>query len=181
MIISKRIDISNSNWHDDIEDATDWTYNWTETEDFQSWDTKLELKVSTNWRDYDIWLYREWDAIHVWLDWNFAYEILLNSWWLKTWIRHLFQNWRWVPGIEMLYHWDRADPELYWNWIRANYREVEDYLYEDFIDWLKESNKYNQYTKLKKSLQDKKFNDWLFNNYYKIVDIFLQLRDLNEH
>ena len=80
----------------------------------------------------------------------------------------------------MIYHWDWCDPELTWSWIKANYREVEDYLYEEFIDWLKEDNKYDKYSKLKHSLQEKKFNDWLYDWYYKIVDIFLQLRDMNE-
>lgn len=179
MIISKNIDISNCNWHDDIEDATDWTYKWIESDEFQSWNTKLELRVTTVWRTYDIWLYRDWDAIHVWIDWNFAYEISLSSWGLKSWIRHLFQNWRWVPGIEMIYRWDWNDPLLMWNWIKANYREVEDYLYEDFIDWLRDTKKYDRYKNSKKSSQDKMFNDWLFDHYYRIVEIFLQLRDLN--
>jgi len=181
MIISKNIDISVCNAQADIDEATAFVMKWIETDEFQSWDTKLELHVDALWRNYDIGLYRDWDYMHVWFDWNFAYELSLSSWGLKTCISQLFRNWRWVPGIYIQYRWDWNDPLLHWSWLVANYREVEDYLYEDFIDWLKESNKYNQYCKLKKSLQDKKFNDWLFDNYYKIVDIFLQLRDLNEH
>lgn len=179
MIISKNIDISVCNSQADIDEATAFVMKWIETDEFQSWDTKLELRVDALWRNYDIGLYRDWDYIHVWFDWNFAYELSINSWGLKTCISQLFRNWRWVPGIYMQYTWDWSDPLLHWSWLVANYREVEDYLYEDFIDWLRENNKYNQYCKLKKSLQDKRFNDWLFENYYKIVDIFLQLRDIN--
>jgi hypothetical protein len=179
MIISKNIDISVCNLQADIDEATAFVMKWIETDEFQSWYTKLELHVDALWRNYDIGLYRDWDYMHVWFDWNFAYELSLSSWGLKTCISQLFRNWRWVPGIYMQYRWDWSDPLLHWSWLVANYREVEDYLYEDFIDWLRENNKYNQYCKLKKSLQDKKFNDWLFENYYKIVDIFLQLRDIN--
>lgn len=178
MIISKNIDISNCNCHEDILDATKFIMKWIETDEFQSWDMKLEVRVSTNWRDYDIGLYRDCDAIHVWIDWNFAYEINLNSGWLSNYVRQLFKNWRWVPGIEMIYHWDRCDPELQWCWIKANYREVEDYLYDDFIDWLKSSNKYDDYIQQRHSWQDNKFNDWLFDHYSRIVDIFLQLKNI---
>ena len=179
MIISKNIDISVCNLQADIDEATAFVMKWIETNEFQSWHTKLELHVDALRRNYDIGLYRDWDYMHVWFDWNFAYELSFSSWGLKTCISQLFRNWRWVPGIYMQYRWDWSDQLLHWNWLVANYREVEDYLYEDFIDWLRENNKYNQYCKLKKSLQDKKFNDWLFENYYKIVDIFLQLRDIN--
>lgn len=179
MIISKNIDISVCNSQADIDEATGFVMKWIETDEFQSWDTKLELRVNTIRRNYDIGLYRDWNCIHVWFDWNFAYELSLSSWGLKTCISQLFRNWRWVPGIYMQYRWDWSDPLLHWSWLVANYREVEDYLYEDFIDWLKESNKYTQYSKLKKSLQDKRFNDWLFEHYYRIVDIFLQLRDID--
>lgn len=181
MVISKEIDISRCNFEKDTYEATDFVMKRVETDEFQSWRTKIELHVNTSWRDYDVMLYRDWDFMHVWFDWDFAYEVCLNSGWFKRCVQQLFQNWRWVPWIFMEWNWSQSDPYLQWNTLRANYREVEDYLYEDFIDWLKESNKYNQYCKLKKSLQDKKFNDWLFDNYYKIVDIFLQLRDLNEH
>lgn len=181
MIISKNINISVCNSQADIDEATAFVMKWIETDEFQSWDTKLELRVDTVWRNYDIGLYRDWNCIHVWFDWNFAYEVDLSTGWFKTCISQLFHNWRWVPGIYMQYRWDWNDPLLHWNTLVSNYREVEDYLYEDFIDWLKESNKYNQYSKLKKSLQDKKFNDWLFENYYRIVDIFLQLRDINDN
>ena len=181
MVISKNIHLSNCNFEWDVADATKRVLNHIETDDFQSGQTKIELYVYSLIRDYTISLYRDWDAMHVWIDWDFAYEVSLNGWRFGHTVRDLFRNWRWVPGIEMIYRWDRVDPQLFWNWIKANYREVEDYLYEDFIDWLKESNKYTQYSKLKKSLQDKKFNDWLFNHYYRIVEIFLQLRDLNEH
>ena len=179
MIISKNIDISVCNSEADIDEATAFVMKWIETDEFQSWDTVLELRVDTAWRNYDISLYRDWDYIHVWIDWNFAYELSLSSCGLKTCISQLFQNWRWVPWIYMEWHWSQSDPYLQWNTLRANYREVEDYLREDFIDWLKESNQYDNYNTLKKSVQDKKFNDWLFKNYYKIVEIFLQLRDLN--
>ena len=181
MIISKNIHLSNCAYEFDVTEATAFVMKWIETDEFQSWNTKLELHVYASYRDYDIGLYRDGDAMHIWFDWNFAFEIELNSWAVRHTVECLFRNWRWVPGIEMIYHWDRSDPELYWSWLKANYREVEDYLYEEFVDWLRDTNKYNQYNKLKKSLQDKKFNDWLFNNYYKIVDIFLQLRDINEH
>ena len=177
MIVLKNIDISNCNWAQDILDATSWTMKWIESNEFQSWDTKLEIRVHTSRRDYDIWLYRSWDAVHVWLDWNFAYEIQLSSWWFSNCIRQLFKNWRWVPGVEMEYRWDWFDPILHWNTLHANYREVEDYLYDDFIDWLKESNKYDDYVQQRRSRQDKKFNDWLFEHYPRIVDIFLQLKD----
>lgn len=180
MIISKNIDLSNCNFNQDVVDATSRVMKWIESDDFQSGNTKLELRVDTLWRRYDVGLYRDWDYMHVWFDWNFAYEVSLSSWWLKNCVEQLFRNWRWVPGIQMIYHWDRCDPELVWNTLRANYREVEDYLYEDFIDWLRENNKYNQYSKLKHSLQEKKFNDRLYQNYCRIVDIFLQLRDMNE-
>ena len=178
MIISKNIDISNCNCQEDILDATKFIMKWIETDEFQSWNTKLEIRVSTSWRNYDIGLYRNYDAIHVWIDWNFAYEINLNSGWLSNYVRQLFKNWRWVPGIEMIYHWDRCDPELQRCWIKANYREVEDYLYDDFIDWLKSSNKYDDYIQQRHSWQDNKFNDWLFDHYSRIVDIFLQLKNI---
>ena len=181
MVISKHIDISVCSSAEDIMEATKWTMKWIETDEFQSWNTKLELHVDTLWRTYDISLYRDWWCMHVWFDWDFAYEVELNAGWFQECVKQLFHNWRWVPWIKMEYRWDWNDPLLHWNTLTANYREVEDYLYEDFIDWLKESNKYTQYSKLKKSLQDKKFNDWLFNHYYRIVEIFLQLRDLNEH
>lgn len=176
MIISKNIDISNCSFEQDVIEATDWLMKWIESDDFQSWNTKLELRVSTNWREYDVGLYRDWDSMHVWLDWNFAYEILLSSWWFKNCVRQLFSNWRWVPWIYMEYRWDWCDPVLHWNTLKANYREVEDYLYDDFIDWLKDSNKYDEYNQQRHSWQDKKFNDWLFNHYYRIVEIFLQLK-----
>lgn len=179
MIISKNIDISNCNFEQDVVTAIDWLMKWIEGYDFQTWDTKLELHVQTNWRCYDIWLYRDWDTMHVWIDWNFVYEIFLNSLGLRSCVRQLFSNWRWVPGIYMEYKWDWCDPVLHWNTLRANYREVEDYLYEDFIDWLRDTKKYDRYKNSKKSLQDKMFNDWLFDHYYRIVEIFLQLRDLN--
>lgn len=179
MIISKNINISASNLLADIDEATGFVMKWIETNEFQSWWTKLELRVDTVWRNYDIGLYRDWDYIHVWFDWNFAYELSLSSWGLKNCISQLFHNWRWVPWIYMQYRWDWSDPLLHWNTLAQNYWEVEDYLYEDFIDWLKETNQYDKYVKLKKSLQDKKFDDWLFEHYYKIVEIFLQLRDLN--
>ena len=181
MVITKHINISVCDAENDINESTNRVLKWIESNEFQSWDMKLELCVDTLWRTYDVTLYRDWWSMHVWFDGDFAYEVDLSAGWFKNCIRQLFQNWRWVPWIYMEWHWSQSDPYLQWNTLRANYREVEDYLYEDFIDWLKESNKYNQYCKLKKSLQDKKFNDWLFDNYYKIVDIFLQLRDLNEH
>lgn len=180
MIISKKIDLSNCNFNQDVEEATSRVMKWIDTDEFQSGNTKLELRVDTLRRIYDIGLYRNCDAIHVWFDGNFAYELSLSSWGLKTYINQLFRNWRWVPGIQMIYHWDRCDPELARSWIKANYREVEDYLYEDYIDWLKQDNKYDKYSKLKHSLQEKKFNDRLYQNYCRIVEIFLQLRDMNE-
>lgn len=176
MIVSKNINISVCDCENDINEATKWIMKWIETDEFQSWDTKLELRVDTVWRNYDIALYRDcWD-IYVWIDWNFVYSIELNAWWLRTFIFQLFKNWRWVPGIQMEYRWDRNDPLLHWCWITANYREVEDYLYDDFIDWLKDSNKYDEYNQQRHSWQDKKFNDWLFNHYDRIVEIFLQLK-----
>ena len=107
-----------------------------ETDEFQSGDTCIYLNVDTLWRTYDISLYRDWNSMHVWFDWDFAYEVDLNSGWFKRCVTQLFQNWRWVPGIFMEWHWSQSDPYLQWNRLRANYREVEDYLYEDFIDWL---------------------------------------------
>lgn len=176
MVITKRINISVCDAENDINESTNRVLKWIETDEFQSWNTKLELHVDTAWRNYDIGLYRDWNCIHVWIDWNFAYEIDLSSWWLKTFISQLFRNWRWVPWIQMEYRWDWNDPLLHWCWITVNYREVEDYLYDDFIDWLKDCNKYNDYVQQRRSWQDKKFNDWLFNHYCRIVEIFLQLR-----
>ena len=179
MVITKHINISVCDAENDINESTNRVLKWIESNEFQSWDMKLELCVDTLWRTYDVTLYRDWRSMHVWFDGDFAYEVDLSAGWFKNCIRQLFQNWRWVPGIYMEWHWSQSDPYLQWNTLRANYREVEDYLREDFIDWLKESNQYDNYNTLKKSVQDKKFNDWLFKNYYKIVEIFLQLRDLN--
>lgn len=180
-IISKKIDLSNCNYDNDLASAAKRTMEQIDSEAFQSWSTCLDLNVSVYWRDYIVDLYREWDVMHVWINWNFAYEVLLDGWRFYSAVRALFKNWRWVPGIEMIYHWDWNDPELVWNWVKANYREIEDNLYEDFIDWLKESNKYNHYCEATKSTQDNMFDDWLFDNYYKIVEIFLQLRDSHEY
>ncbi len=179
MVITKRINISVCDAENDINESTNRVLKWIESNEFQSWDMKLELCVDTLWRTYDVTLYRDWRSMHVWFDGDFAYEVDLSAGWFKNCIRQLFQNWRWVPWIYMEWHWSQSDPYLQWNTLRANYREVEDYLREDFIDWLKDSNQYDNYNTLKKSVQDKKFNDWLFKNYYKIVEIFLQLRDLN--
>ena len=88
---------------------------------------------------------------------------------------------RWVYGVKMIWHWDHADPELEYDWTIANYWTVENTLYEDFIDWLKEDKQYNRYCTMSDMRKEEEFNDWLFDNRYKIVDIFIQLRDLNEH
>ena len=176
-----RFDISTSDFERDISDATNWLIEHIDRNDFQSWDEKIEAEVTIGNRQYDVLLYRDWSAVAVWFNWNYCYEIAISSWAFCHCIEDLFRNWRWVPGIRMLYHWDWSDPELKWNWITVNYRDVEDYLYEDFIDWLKDKKQYDKYCKMKRKQQDDKFNAWLFNNYYKIVDIFIQLRDLNEH
>lgn len=176
VIISKNVHISNTCFESDLDEATKWTLDHIESTDFQSENTKIELNVYTLRRNYMIWLYRNWDSMQVWIDWNFAYEVELNWWWLGRTVKALFRNWRWVPGIEMIYRWDWCDPQLFRNWIKANYREVEDYLYEEFIDWLKDSNKYDEFIKLKSSKQDQQFNDWLLDHYYRIVEIFLMIR-----
>lgn len=176
MIITKRIDISHCNFDKDVEDATSWTLNMIESNDFQSGWTCLELLVDTLWRQYTVTLYRDWWYMHVWFDGYFAFEVDLSWWWFTNTVRSLFQNWRRVPWIQMEYHWDRADPMLIFNWMKACYREVENTLREDFTDWLKEADKYNEYNTLSKSVQEKRFDDRLYNNYYKIVETFITLQ-----
>lgn len=171
-------DITGDNYIDSIFEATVWLKEKIEHQDFMSGDEKIELNIIASFKEYEVLLYRSWNSIHVWFNWNFVYEIDMNAWNLSYLIEDLFHNWRWVPGIRMIYHWDWCDPELKWCWITANYRQVEDYLYEDFIDWLKDNKQYDKYCKLKHKQQEEKFNAWLFEHYYRIVEIFLQLRDI---
>lgn len=155
----------------DRDEIVDWTLDKIEEPEFQAGDAKIDLLISTYHRNYEVMLYRDDQNISVWIDWDFAYEIPISAD-LRSRIGELCQWWRHVPGIKMIYRWDWNDPQLKFNWMLANYWQIENGLYEDFIDWLKESNKYDDYVKQPRQEQERKFNDWLFNNYYKIVEAF---------
>jgi len=167
----RRVDIS-TDYVNTVPEVSQWLLDKIESDEFQSWDMKIDLEVTTSFRIYDIMLYRHNKVIEVWIDGNYCYDMDLSSWGLSTLVLQLFSNWRWVPGIYMEYNWDWSDPVLHWNWYKGNYREIENTLYEQFIDWLKEDKQYDKFMKLNHSWQEWKFNVWLLKNYDCIANAF---------
>ena len=81
--------------------------------------------------------------------------------------------WRGLEQVKMIRHGTQSDPELIFDWIKANYWTVEDYLYEVFKDWLEE----DIYKILTEEQRDFLFSKWLKNNFYEVEDIFHQIKE----
>jgi len=81
--------------------------------------------------------------------------------------------WRGLEKVKMIWNGSREDPELIFDWIKANYWDVENYLYEVFKDWLEE----DIYKILTEEQRDFLFSKWLKNNFYEVEDIFHQLKE----
>lgn len=75
----------------------------------------------------------------------------------------------------MEYRWDWKDPILHFNWMKCNYWDVENELYEEFIEDLNDSDRFDTYCTYNRKNQEDQFGKWLLNNYYKIVSAFSSL------
>ena len=82
--------------------------------------------------------------------------------------------WRGLEQVKMIRHGTQSDPELVYNWIKANYWNIEDYLY-DLRKWDNE----DIYKILTENQRDFLFNKWLKNNFYEVEDIFNQVKENN--
>jgi len=82
--------------------------------------------------------------------------------------------WRGLEKVKMIRHGTQPDPELIFDWIKANYWTIEDYLY-DLRKWDNE----DIYKILTENQRDFLFNKWLKNNFYEVEDIFQQVKENN--
>ena len=81
--------------------------------------------------------------------------------------------------MEMIWHWTQSDPELKYEGVIANYWTVEDWLYQEFCDELREEDKYNLYMGFTEVDRDSWFNWWLKKNDYLLGDIFWAIKEHN--
>ena len=82
-------------------------------------------------------------------------------------------NWRWLDGVKMIWRGTQNDPLLKYKWITANYRTIEDYLYDLF----KGDIDSKAYSMLSENARDIMFDNWLKENFYEVEDIFEQVKE----
>lgn len=87
--------------------------------------------------------------------------------------------WRWVEGVEMIWHWTNCDPELEYKWIVANYYEIEDSLYESFKDCMEQIMDWEVYKVLSEEQRDYLFNGWLKEHMDEIEETFENANNFN--
>lgn len=85
-------------------------------------------------------------------------------------------NYRWIKDVEFIRHGTQSDPELKYDWVVANYREVEDWLYDNFIDELNDKGMFELYKWFTEIDRDSCFDWRLSQNKWLLWDIFSQVK-----
>ena len=83
-------------------------------------------------------------------------------------------NYRGLKKIKFIYHGDWADPELIYKKTSLNYYDIDDVLYDNFVEDLKEKM---NLADAEAAATDQNFNEWINKHksycYLLIIEIFL--------